>query len=197
MKWRRPGDEVWKRRRGVRLPPPPRGLPRRFRSWWLLTAAVASVVVSVVLPMCPRHDAAGRPLWRIETIHDGDTVTCLDTEGKRQKVRLVGIDAPEFGQPFGDAARRALATKLAGGAVRVEGDARDQHGRLLGTLWIDDRNVNRELVAEGWAWVFGGFAPDDALLAAEADARRGRRGLWADPQAVSPAHWRHIHPSGP
>jgi len=198
MKWRRPGDEAWRRprRRGVRLPPPPRGLPRHLKPWWLLTAALISALVTVVVPMCPRHDVAGRPLWRVDTVHDGDTVTCIDTAGRPQKIRLVGIDAPEHGQAFGDASRRALAAKLAGGAVRVEGDARDQHGRLLGTLWIEGRNLNRELVAEGWAWVFGGFAPDDDLLAAEAAARRGKRGLWADTQPVSPSQWRQLHPPG-
>jgi len=196
MKWWRPGDDLRTRRRGVRLPPPPRGLPRRLRPWWLLTVAVVSALATVVVPMCPRQDAAGRPLWRVETVHDGDTVTCLDTEGRPRKIRLVGIDAPEFGQPCGADSRRALATKLAGGVVRVEGDARDQHGRLLGTLWIGDRNVNRELVAEGWAWVFGGFAPDEEFLAAEAAARRERRGLWADPRAVPPAQWRQLHPPG-
>jgi endonuclease YncB( thermonuclease family) len=152
--------------------------------------------VTVVVPMCPRHDVAGRPLWRVDTVHDGDTVTCIDTEGRPQKIRLVGIDAPEHGQAFGDASRRALAAKLAGGAVRVEGDARDQHGRLLGTLWIDDRNLNHELVAEGWAWAFGGFVEDEDLVSAEAAARRARRGLWAGERPIPPRQWRDSHPRG-
>jgi len=78
--------------------------------------------------------------------------------------------------------------------VRVEGHARDQHGRLLGTLWIEGRDLNAELVAEGCAWAFGGFAPDERLVAAEAAARRERRGLWADQQPVSPRDWRAAHP---
>lgn len=177
-----------------RLPPPPRGLSRRSRGAYLVVAAVASAVVSLTVPMCPLADRAGRPLWRVETIHDGDTVTCLDEQGRPQKVRLQGIDAPEHGQPHGDAARRVLAGKLAGGTVRVEGTARDQHGRLLGTLWIDARDLNRELVAEGWAWAFGGFAPDEELVAAESAARRQRRGLWADERPVEPRQWRNTHP---
>jgi endonuclease YncB( thermonuclease family) len=78
--------------------------------------------------------------------------------------------------------------------VQVRGEARDQHGRLLGTLWVDGRDINRELVAEGLAWVFGGFAPDEALLEAEAEARRQRRGLWSDPKPIAPADWRAMHP---
>lgn len=165
-----------------------------MRTVWLLVAAVASAAGTIVVPMCPRLDDAGRPLWRVDTVHDGDTVTCRDPEGRAWKIRLVGIDAPEFGQPFGEASRRALADKLAAGVVRVEGDARDQHGRLLGTLRIGDRDINRELVAEGWAWAFGGFSTEGELLDAEAEARRGRRGLWADPEPLHPRQWRELHP---
>jgi micrococcal nuclease len=158
-------------------------------------AAIVAAVSTITIPMCPLADSAGRPLWRVELVHDGDTVTCVDEQGRPRRIRLQGIDAPEYGQPFGDSARRSLAGKLAGGSVRVEGEAIDQHGRLLGTLWIGDRNLNRELVAEGQAWVFGGFAPDEDLVAAETAAREGRRGLWggAEPP-VAPQDWRAAHP---
>jgi endonuclease YncB( thermonuclease family) len=198
MKWVRPGHEAWRRQRppdrGFRLPPPPPGLTPRARTAWVLVAALASAAATIVVPMCPRLDDAGRPLWRVEAVHDGDTVTCLDTDGRSWKIRLVGIDAPEHGQPYGDESRRALARKLADGLVRVEGDARDQHGRLLGTLRIGDRDLNRELVAEGMAWAFGGFRADDDLIALEAGARRERRGLWADPEPLPPRQWRELHP---
>lgn len=179
--------------RPFRIPPPPPGMPRRMRGWYVLVATVVSAIVAAV-PMCPLHDPQGRPLWRVEFVHDGDTVTCIDEANKPQKIRLVGIDSPELNQPFGREASNALRHKLAGGRVRVEGDARDQHGRLLGTLWVDDRNINRELVADGWAWVFGGFNPDPDLLDAETAARTARRGLWSDPRAQAPSDWRRDHP---
>jgi endonuclease YncB( thermonuclease family) len=168
-------------------------MPKRLKPWYFAIAAIASAIVAA-LPACPMHDAAGRPIWRVETVHDGDTITCLDTEGRRVRVRLVRIDAPELDQPKGRESRAALVAKLAGGIVRVEGDARDQHGRVLGTLRLDDRNLNREMVAEGWAWAFTGFAEDDDLIAAESAARRARRGLWADPQPMPPRQWRELHP---
>jgi endonuclease YncB( thermonuclease family) len=169
-------------------------MPRRLRVWYTLAAAVLSAVVAATAPYCPATDAQGRPAWRVEMINDGDTVTLLDTAGQRVRVRLVGIDAPELDQPMGRESRAALAAKLAGGIVRVEGDARDQHGRLLGTLRLADRDLNREMVAEGWAWAFTGFAENDDLIAAESAARRGRRGLWADPQPQPPRQWRELHP---
>lgn len=177
----------------MKIPPPPRGLPRRARATYVIVAAVISALVTIAAPMCPRRDAEGRPLWRVQTVHDGDTVTCLDERGRAVKIRLVGIDAPEFRQPYGDVARAALAAKI-GGAVRVSGEARDQHGRLLGVLWVGERNVNRDLVAEGLAWSFGGFSVDEEIAAAEAEARKARRGLWADPHPMAPSQWRALHP---
>jgi endonuclease YncB( thermonuclease family) len=181
--------------RPLNIPPPPRGLPRRLRGWYVVIAAAISAVAAAVAPMCPDRDAAGRPAWRVVTVHDGDTVTCADPAGREEKIRLVGIDAPEYHQPYGRAARETLAAKLAAGGVRVESTARDQHGRLLATLFVGDRDINRELVADGLAWTFGGFAPDEELLALEAEARRQRRGLWADPRPVAPADWRATHPA--
>lgn len=178
----------------MKIPPPPRGLPRRLRAWYVIVAAIVTAIVTATAPMCPATDSRGRPVWRVEAVNDGDTVTCLDTDGRHVRIRLAGIDAPEFDQPGGMASRQALAAKLAGGVVRVAGDARDQHGRLLGTLWDGERNLNLEMVAEGWAWSFGGFSEDDDFAAAEAAARRARRGLWAGPQPVSPSQWRAAHP---
>ena len=169
------------------LPPPPRGMPRRLRAWYAVTAAVLSAVVAASAPFCPASDAQGRPAWRIEMINDGDTVTCLDTEGRQVRVRLVGIDAPELNQPKGHEARAVLLAKLAGGVVRVEGDARDQHGRVLGTLRLDDRNINREMVASGWAIAYRRHGT--SYGGAETDARKDRRGIWQG-DFETPERWR-------
>lgn len=176
------------------LPPPPRGLPRRLRAVYAVTGAILAAVVAAAAPMCPANDPGGRPAWRVEFVNDGDTVTCRTAAGQEVRVRLLGIDAPELDQPQGREARAALVAKLGGGIVRVEGTAHDQHGRLLGTLFVADRDLNRELVAEGWAWAFTGFAEDEDLVAAESAARRARRGLWADPQPLAPSRWRELHP---
>lgn len=191
-----PGPTVLDMHLGPRgaLPPPPPGLPRTLRAWYAVAAAVVTAVAAATAPMCPATDSSGRPAWRVDVVNDGDTVTCLDTEGRRVRVRLLDIDAPELDQPMGRAARAALAAKLAGGVVRVEGGSHDRHGRLLGRLLVEGRDLNREMVADGWAWAFTGFAGDEWLAAAEEEARRGRRGLWADPGPLPPSRWRELHP---
>ena len=47
---------------------------------------------------------------RVVGVHDGDTITALTDDKRQLKVRLHGIDAPELGQPFGQASKRALSS---------------------------------------------------------------------------------------
>jgi len=50
---------------------------------------------------------------RIVGVHGGDSITLLDVNNRQHKIRLVGIDAPELGQPFGRASKQHLAELLA------------------------------------------------------------------------------------
>jgi len=156
-----------------------------------------AAVATAAIERCRVPDASGRPTWMVRTVHDGDTVTCHDTDGRPHKIRLLGIDAPEAAQPGGRESSDALARKVAGRRVAVVSRGLDQHGRLLGTLWIDDRNINREMVEEGHAWVFGRIAPDPEFVAAESRARRDRRGLWGGERPEEPSQWRADHPRQP
>lgn len=191
--------ETTPRAAGMRHRPPPsrrRAPYRRLVPWWFLAVALVAVGTAA-FERCRLPDAAGRPTWTVRVVHDGDTVTCHDNEGRAHRIRLLGIDAPEFEQRHGDASRAALARKVGERRVAVESRGFDRHGRLLATLWIDERNINREMVEEGHAWAFGGIAPDPDIVDAEGRARRGRRGLWADDAAEEPSRWRAEHPRHP
>lgn len=166
----------------VRMPP---------RTLFIIGLAVAAILLPLVIDRL--REPAPAAAWRVVAIHDGDTISCLAPDGRSRRIRLVDIDAPEFGQAYGRRAADALAAKIAGRLVRVEERGIDQHGRLLGRIDVEGRDVNREMVAEGWAWAFG-FAADESYLAAEAEARRTRSGLWSDPRPTAPSEWRAQHP---
>ena len=128
-------------------------------------------------------------------IADGDTVTLLVDEagGKRQRrVRLTDIDTPERAQPWGSRARQALADKVFRRAVRVASGGEDRYGRLLGRIYLGGRDINREMVREGHAWVYRRYSSDHSLLQDEDAARTRRVGLWSLPDAerVPPWEWR-------
>jgi endonuclease YncB( thermonuclease family) len=151
--------------------------------------AVAAVLLAAFCAAAPAATLAGR----VVTVHDGDTLTLL-VERTQVRVRLAGIDAPERGQPYANAARRSLAARVAGREVTVDVRGRDNFGRALGVVRVDGEDVNRAQVRDGWAWVFRRFEHDGVLLALEDEARRGRRGLWRDAHPEAPWAFRERQP---
>jgi endonuclease YncB( thermonuclease family) len=127
-------------------------------------------------------------------VADGDTISVLRA-GRREVVRLRGIDAPERRQAYGERAKQHAATLAFGKVVAVEAAGRDRHGRLLAEVRLPDgRSLNQELVRAGLAWWFRRYSTDPTLGRLEAEARATRAGLWADPLPVPPWEWRRMTP---
>ncbi|MDO8504094.1 MAG: thermonuclease family protein [bacterium] len=115
----------------------------------------------------------------VSRVIDGDTVELSD--GTR--VRYIGVDTPEPGQCFGEAATEANAKLIENQKVRLEMDIekQDKYGRTLAYVWRDTKLINEELVREGFATVTT-YAPNvkyvERFLAAQKEARDAERGIW-------------------
>ncbi|HCB13186.1 MAG TPA: hypothetical protein DEP36_06405, partial [Gammaproteobacteria bacterium] len=119
---------------------------------------------------------------RVITVNDGDTLILRIADRQPIKVRLAGIDAPEYNQPYGKAARRALSAWVSGRTVQVTVYSRDDYGRVIGTLDVSSQNVEAALVKQGAAWVYRRYNRNPHLLELEAQAKAAHRGLWALPE---------------
>tara|TARA_R110000850_G_scaffold145408_4_gene267500 strand:- start:19242 stop:19853 length:612 start_codon:yes stop_codon:yes gene_type:complete len=135
---------------------------------------------------------------RVVSVTDGDTMKVLSARNTQTKIRLDGIDAPEKSQPFGGASKKALAQKIADRDVLVISKEKDRYGRTIGVVIIDGRNINREMVAEGYAWAYLKYLTDKRLIKLESEAKASRRGLWAlqPDQIQAPWEWRADRRSG-
>jgi micrococcal nuclease len=122
---------------------------------------------------------------------DGDTADVRLQSGMI-RVRLHAVDAPERDQPHGAVARQVLSQLVYGKRVLVEPIEQDRYDRLVAHLWIDDLDVNAEMIKRGAAWVYRRYADDPAYCAYEQAARNLGRGLWALPrdQRAAPWEWR-------
>lgn len=139
---------------------------------------------------------------RVVAVLDGDTVTILDGQNQQHRVRLMGIDAPEKTQAFGQRSKQALSQVAFGRAARAECqvmDARQRevnHHRELCKILVAGRDVNLAQVEAGMAWHYKAFernqkSADRALYAqAEARARDEHRGLWGDSAPTAPWDFR-------
>ncbi len=136
-------------------------------------------------------------------VHDGDTVSVIMNK-KREKIRLIGIDAPEIGQkPWGEKAKKYLETLLifSGWKVKPEFDVdkRDKYGRILAYLWTTNGEmVNLLMVKAGYAMLFT-FPPNvkyvTELKSAQREARDMGLGIWAEKGLKEkPGDYRREHP---
>jgi micrococcal nuclease len=145
----------------------------------------------------------GKSFISIERVNDGDTVTAR-VNGRQEKIRLLGIDAPEMGQsPWGEIARRYLSSLVSSSSasVRIEYDTerRDKYGRLLAYLWTKNgRMANREMLTEGCAFLF--IIPPNSKYAGqmiddEREARKKQAGVWQkNGLRQLPSEYRRAHP---
>ncbi|WP_413895876.1 thermonuclease family protein [Rhodoferax sp.] len=152
-----------------------------------VTAPAGSLVISPRAPK-PVHSATGF----VTGVSDGDTFY-LVIDGQSTRVRLAQIDAPEKAQPFGRRAEQALRELVWKRQVSVTWRQLDRYERPIVQVQVDGLDVNAELVRLGWAWVYTQYATDRSLNALEQEARRERRGLWADAHPIEPWEWRKEH----
>jgi endonuclease YncB( thermonuclease family) len=129
----------------------------------------------------------------VEKAVDGDTLRVRLPSGV-ERVRLVGIDAPEVNHPdrgkdpYADQSTALLKALVRGKTVRLAADRedRDRHGRLLRYVYVEGPDgrwllANLEMVRRGGARAYRRFphSLEGEFVRAEEEARRGRRGLWA------------------
>ncbi len=130
---------------------------------------------------------------KVIAVMDGDTVLVL-RDGRKIKVRLVNIDAPESDQEFGKESRDALVNMVLKKQVHINSQAIDSYGRMIAELSLDGQSVNEEQVNKGMAWEYSHFHRNKRYLSLNQQARQAKRGLWAQSvQPVSPEQWRKTH----
>jgi len=85
-------------------------------------------------------------------VHDGDALTALTDDKRQLKVRLHRIDAPELGQAFGQASKRALSDLVFGKQVTLHTTGTVRYKRTLAHVTVGDIEVDAQMIATGHAW---------------------------------------------
>ena len=141
-------------------------------------------------------------------VSDGDTLQVKTSEATKLKIRLYGIDAPETeknnhktghisksGQPYGEEAYKALESKVLGKKVRVVIIDIDRYKRMVGIVYLESRNINIEMIREGWSWAYREYLDRpyaSQYLDAEKEARNKRLGLWKQGNPQPPWEFRKL-----
>jgi endonuclease YncB( thermonuclease family) len=133
---------------------------------------------------------------KVVGVHDGDTITVLDSEKRQHKIRFEGIDAPELKQEFGNKSKENLSGLVFGRQVSVQTNKTDKYDRTVGKVLLEGKDINYVQVLFGFAWHYKKYeneqSAEDRKTYAEAEvkARANKVGIWALPKQTPPWDWR-------
>lgn len=129
-------------------------------------------------------------------IADGDTLTLLDANRQQHKIRLMGIDAPESHQPFGQKSKTQLSAMTFNREATAECGKIDKYHRRICKIVVAGVDINLEQIKSGMAWHYKQYAneqsPSDRedYTVGEFNAKIRRLGLWSDKNPIPPWDWR-------
>ena len=169
----------------------------------LVIFSILATLISLVLAL---HSFARGPIrtvtGTVTKVSDGDTIHVTTPDQTKLRVRLYGIDAPETskinhrtgrvnkpGQNHGNESMKALQGKLMGKQVKLDIIELDRYRRMVGMVWIDTRNINLEMVREGYAEAYVEYLKEPyrlEFIRAEMEAKSAKRGIWSSPDYERP-----------
>ncbi len=146
----------------------------------VLFAVALLLVLALTLFLPDFVSREQRKISFVQRVVDGDTLVLANGE----RIRLIGVDSPEKGEPCFEEAGDFLAAAVSGRAVELFFDSErwDKYGRTLAYVFVDGNHANMFLVEQGFAVAFP-FEPNlrfaEEFSKAEQSARTQERGcLW-------------------
>ncbi|MDQ3063830.1 MAG: thermonuclease family protein [Acidobacteriota bacterium] len=131
---------------------------------------------------------------KVLTVGSGD-VLLVDDGTNKVVIRILGIDAPEAGQPVYEEAKRNLSDLLLGKKVVLKyslHNLKDDAGYFPARVFIGGKDVGLNLLENGFAWYnekdkyFFEKKDDKENVKAEADAQVSKLGVWKDEKPQKP-----------
>lgn len=145
----------------------------------ILVVIVLFILIAGVYLIFKEFTPSSNGIFEVSQIIDGDTIRLSTGE----KVRLIGINAPERDQPYYDAATQKLIELIGDNRITLKKDVtdKDQYGRLLRYVYANDTFLNLEMVKQGYAISYP-FPPNtkhlDNFEVAQEEARNSQIGIW-------------------
>lgn len=130
---------------------------------------------------------------KVVGVTDGDSVTILH-DGRREEIRLYGVDCPEKHQDFGQKSKEFTSSQVFGKQVEVLPITQDRYRRTVAIVSLNGLVLNREIIEEGCGWVYGQYctrAECQEWTQLEKRARAAKVGLWSIPNPIPPWDFRH------
>ena len=128
---------------------------------------------------------------KVIEVNSGDVITIYNLN-RPVRVKLMGIDAPEMNQAFGDLAKKHLSDLVFEKSVLVEYAGIGSDRSLTGRVLLNDADIGAQMIRDGAAWFDPGngnrlsTTDREVYQQSEQAARNEKRGLWQQENPVAP-----------
>jgi endonuclease YncB( thermonuclease family) len=157
----------------------------------LLTQLVCLVLFCAFVSLTGVTANAASLYGKVIEVNSGDVIT-ISNLNRPVRVRLLGVDAPEINQSFGDVAQKHLYDLVFDKGVLVNYSGIGADKSLTGKVLLNDADIGAQMIRDGAAW-FDVNSGDrlaemdrDIYQQSEQAARSEHRGLWQQANPVAP-----------
>ena len=139
----------------------------------------------------PRETSAASLFGKVIEVNSGDVITIFNLN-RPVRVRLLGVDAPEMDQAFGDVAKKHLSALVYDKAVLVEYSGIAADSSLTGRVLLNNADICAQMIRDGAAWFDANnvtrvsVSDREVYQQSELAARSERRGLWQAEKPTAP-----------
>jgi len=132
-------------------------------------------------------------------VGDGDGASLKRKDGSELNCRIDTIDSPETakpkygkqGQAYAEESKQTLQKMILNKEVTVTvTNPNGKYDRQYCKIEVEGKGVDKAMLQAGAAWLYRRYSTDPELDKAEGEAKKAKRGLWADPNAKNPEDFR-------
>ncbi len=146
----------------------------------------AILISSLTLILCISNLSANEIFEATVTkVSDGDTIWVKKNK-EIIKIRLGEIDAPELSQEYGKKSKNYLEKLILNKKIIVNSTIKDKYGRTIAVIFFNDKNINKEMVQNGLAWVYDRYVIDKSFYDAQNEAKAKKINIWSDINPTEP-----------
>ena len=152
-------------------------------------------ILLLAICLVPLNVHAASLFGKVIEVNSGDVLTIFNLN-RPVRVKLLGVDAPEMNQAFGDVAKKHLADLVLDKSVLVEYSGIEADNSLSGRVLLNNADVGAQMIRDGAAWFDTNITnrlsmtDRDVYQQSEQAARNERRGLWQEENPIAP--WEYV-----
>ena len=147
-------------------------------------------ILLLAICLIPFDVQAASLFGKVVEVNSGDVLTIFNLN-RPVRVKLLGVDAPEMNQAFGDVAKKHLADLVLDKSVVVEYSGIAADSSLQGRVLLNNADIGAQMIRDGAAWFDTNttrlsVTDRDVYHQSQQVARSERRGLWQEENPVAP-----------